>query len=106
MTDKQLHDILKLIEEAKDDCHCLTNNELNSLRITCEAEIYNRSVIAFRDRVDKAMPLADCTEADWEKFYSSPWTITFAGRTVTIFNEATIYNGMLDTLNELIDNCL
>ena len=115
MTEKQLHNMLKLINEIKDDCHCLSVKDINDLQITIQSEMYCQQIKAFRDHVNNSMPadMPNCTEeqqaaydAAWEAFYESDWTIMFGGKAVTIHNEATIYNGILDTLNELIDNCL
>lgn len=106
MTEKQLHDMLKLLNEVKDDCHCLSVKDLDSLRMTCEAELHAQSVKSFRDYVSESMPAADCSEADWHEFNETEWTIMFGRKAVTIVNTAPIYSGILDTLNEYIDECL
>ena len=98
--------MLKLINEIKDDCHCLSVKDVDDLQRTIQCELYCQQIKSFRDHVDNAMPEAEGSENDWDEFYDLDWTIMFGGKAVTIHNEATVYNGILDMLKDFVDNCL
>lgn len=106
--------ILKIINEKKDDIGCISTPELNNLRRSLKSAEYVLNIKDFYQYLYTAMPdlpnetqeEQDKYDIEWEKFYCTPFTITFGHKSVTIENEATIYNGILDTLNELIENCL
>lgn len=106
--------LLKILREKKDDIGCVSVKTVHDLLNKLKYLEYNKGIIEFHQMLVDAMPdLPNNTDEEqkafdkaWEKFYSTPFTISFGGKSVTIENEATIYNGIVDTLKELIDNCL
>lgn len=113
MTEKLLADMLRLISIAKTG-NSFTAEQLNSMHQKVSGELYAARIKQFKRMVDRALPdMPNDTEVRqqalnnaMDDFYDKSWTITFNGMSVTIENDATIYNGMLDTLNEIIDYCL
>jgi hypothetical protein len=55
---------------------------------------------SFRKHLQDSMPL---TDDGTEAFYDMKFTIDFNGKAVAISNCAAVYNGMLELIDELID---
>lgn len=109
-----IHNLKKILHEKRDDIGCVSVHTVYDLFDKLKYLEYNKNIIEFHQMLVDAMPdLPNSTPEEqkafdeaWEKFYSIPFTISFGGKSVTINNEATIYNGIVDTLKEMIDNCL
>lgn len=114
MNEKQLMNLQQLLKAAERDCGCLTVEEVDDLRIAVESELYVTRIKDFKCMLDAALPNMpnDTPERQavydeaMDDFYSTQWTIRFGYRSVTIDNDATVYNGICDMLTDLIDNCL
>lgn len=102
MTERQLMNMLQLLKAAEIDCGCLTIEEIEDLQQTVESELYALHIKEFEQFIENALPYADGSDEDWDKFYSHDWSVTFAGKTVTIHNDDAIYNCMHDALEEYI----
>lgn len=114
MNEKQLMDLAKLLKAAKEDCGVLSVNKIDDLARAVETELYVQRVQEFKKFLGKVVPDGPNStpeqeaafEAAMNDFYELDWTISFGGRSVTIHNEATVYNGVFDLLSEYIDDCL
>lgn len=115
MNQQQLFNLKQLIRDARHGDGGLTIEEIEDIQRYVDTELYVRRIKDFKQYLDKSLPYnmpnatpqqqADFEEA-MEQFYSKQWVIIFGNEKVVIDNEATIYNGILDTLSELIDHCL
>lgn len=112
---QQLRDMYDCNHEAMDadDSGDLltTIDELAQLRINLMHDNYIKEVTDFRDHVVSTMPESyeEETDADlkaWEDFYGLKWTISFAGKELTLVNEAGTYQPIVDMLNNYLDNYL
>lgn len=114
LTTEEVHNLMKILREKRDDIGCVSVHTVDELYNSLKCLAYVKSIKDFHSFLDGCMPdLPNDTPAEqkaydeaWEKFYETQFTIGFGGKMVTIENEATIYNGIMDTLKELIDNCL
>lgn len=104
MTERQLMNMLQLLKAAEIDCGCCTIEEIEDLQQAVKDELYALRIKDFRQLLDEALSNADRSEEDYDKFYNCDWSISFAGKTVTIHNEPVIYNGICDVLDECIEN--
>lgn len=104
MTVKELRQLLMVLKQS--DIGCLSIEEVNSLISTIEVEAYVQQVKDFKKFVDDLMSFDNDDEKAWDAFYDLKWTITFGNHSVTIGNEATIYNAMQDFLADFVENCL
>lgn len=102
MTERQLKGILHLLKTAKIDSNCLTTKEVADLQQTVKSKLNALCIKKFKQFIDDALPSADGSEEDWEKFYSYDWSVSFAGKTITIHNDAAVYNRIRDALDECI----
>ena len=115
MNQKQLFNLKQLIRDARHGDGGLTIEEIDDIQQAVDTELYVQRIKDFKQYVGKSLPYhmpnatpqqqADFAEAI-EQFYNKQWVIIFGNKKVVIDNEATIYNGILDALNELIDHCL
>lgn len=112
---KEIDLMLSLIKSLHvDDVKVLTVEEFNHLEVALMCAKYVQDIRDFYNHLMDAMPDApnntpeeqEAFDKEWERFYETPWIISFGGRSVRIENEATIYNGITDTLKNLIDDCL
>lgn len=112
---KEVDLMLTILKNLRvDDFRCLTIEEINHLEISLKSAKYNQDIRNFYNYIMDAMPDGpnstpeeqEALDKEWERFYETPWIISFGGRSVRIENEATIYDGITDTLKDLIDNCL
>lgn len=115
MDQRQLFNLKQLIRAARRGDGGLTMEEIEDLQQAVNTELYAQRIKDFKQYVDKSIPYdmpnaTPAQQADFEhameKFYNMEWVICFGTAQVIINNEATIYNGMLDVLSELIDYCL
>lgn len=114
LTEKELRMLSMIVRRFSDEIDFLTEEEVNHLITTLRCTREAREVKDFHNYLIEAMPDGpnstpeeqEAFDEAWEKFYETPFTISFGGKSVTIANDATIYNGILDTLKELIDYCL
>lgn len=114
MNEKQLMGLAKLLRAAKEDCGVLSVEEVNELARVVEVELYVQRVQDFKKFLSKVMPDGPNStpeqeaafEAAMNDFYELDWTISFGGHSVTLHNDATVYNGVFDLLSEYIDDCL
>ena len=112
---QQLRDMYECNHEAMDadDSGDLltTIDELAQRRINLMHDNYIKEVTDFRDHVVSTMPESyeEETDADlkaWEDFYGLKWTISFAGKELTLVNEAGTYQPIVEMLNNYLDNYL
>lgn len=114
LSTKDINMLSMIVKRFSDEIDFLTEEEVNHLETTlrCTKEVneiksfYNHLVDAMPDGPNGTSEEQAAFDKAWEKFYETPFTISFGGKSVTIANEATIYNGIVDTLKDLIDNCL
>ena len=118
---KTVRDMLKVIYEKQDDIGCLSVKDLQDLRRNLECLEYVKMVKDFHQFIIKSFPdvpqepgetneehmaIEKAYDEAMDKFYRTKWTIGFGDRTITIENEATVYNYITDMLEELIEYCL
>lgn len=97
--------MLKFINRFRDECDWMSEESVKRLERTLKSELYVRSIKDFYDYLINAMPEPD-DEAAWDKFYATPFHISFGEKSVRIENEAAIYEGIRCTIEEFIENCL
>ena len=105
MTSKDYTNMLRFITRFSDECDWMPEKDLEELKIAIEAERYVKDIKDFYEYLTSALPDANDNDA-WDKFYRTPFYISFGGRTVRIENEAVIYDGILAALNDLLENCI
>lgn len=104
--------LLKILREKRDDIGCVSTSVVDGLYERLKYVEYNATIIDFYKMLDKALPdLPSETPEEqtaydeaWDKFYRTPFTISFGDKSVKIENDAIIYNGILDTLKEVVEN--
>lgn len=114
LSEKSCVDLLRLLKTKYDEIDCMTIEEVESVERDLKCSLYVMRVKAFLKHVRDSFPdLPNDTpeeqekfDEEWDKFYNMPWTITFNGKSVTIENDATIYQGIEDTLTEIVNYCL
>ena len=89
----------------------ITIDELAQLRRNLMHDNYIKEITDFRDHVVSTMPESYEEETDanlkaWEDFYGLKWTISFAGKELTLDNEAGTWQPIVDMLNNYLDNYL
>lgn len=95
--------------DADDSGDLLTTiDELAQLRINLMHDNYIKEITDFRDHVVSTMPESYEEETDanlkaWEDFYGLKWTISFAGKELTLANEAGTWQPIVDMLNNYLD---
>ena len=105
MTSKDYTNMLRFITRFSDECDWMPEEDLAELKSTIEAERYVKDIKDFYEYLTSALP--DATDNDaWDKFYGTPFYISFGGRSVRIENEATIYDGILVALDDYLENCI
>ena len=72
--------------------------EVENLKI----QIQQAQVREFYWHMTNALDRCD-TEAEWEQFYESDFTITFQGKTVTLYNGAQIFQDIQSALECYMD---
>ena len=98
--------------DADDGGDLLTTiHELEQMRINLMHDNYIKEVTEFRDHVVSTMPESTEKEDEhslkaWEDFYELKWTISFAGKEVTLDNEAGTWQPIVDMLTDYLDNYL
>lgn len=109
---KAMYDCNHEVMDADDSGDLLTTiDELTQLRINLMHDNYIKEVTDFRDHVVSTMPESYEEETDdnlkaWEDFYGLKWTISFAGKELTLVNEAGTWQPIVDMLNNYLDNYL
>ena len=104
MTSKDYTNMLRFITRFSDECDWMSEDDLGYLRSTIETERNIQDIKDFYEYLVDALPDANDNDA-WDKFYRTPFYISFGGRSVRIENEAVIYDGILAALNDLLENC-
>lgn len=97
--------ILKFINRFRDECDWMSEEGVKKLEITLKSELYAHNIKDFYNYLINAMPESDDEDA-WDEFYTTPFRISFGEKSVRIENEATIYEGIRTTIEELIESCL
>ena len=103
MTSKDYTNMLRFITRFSDECDWMPEEDLAELKSTIEAERYVKDIKDFYEYLTSALPDANDNGA-WDKFYRTPFYISFGGRSVRIENEAVIYDGILTALDDLLEN--
>ena len=85
--------------------------ELEQMKRNLLHDDYIKKVTDFRDHVVSTMPESTEKEDEhslkaWEDFYELKWTISFAGKEVTLDNEAGTWQPIVDMLTDYLDNYL
>lgn len=88
-----------------------TIHELEQMKRNLMHDNYSKEITDFRDHVVSTMPESTEKEDEhslkaWEDFYELKWTISFAGKEVTLDNEAGTWQPIVDMLNNYLDNYL
>ena len=89
----------------------VTIHELEQMKRNLLIDDYIKKVTDFRDHVVSTMPESTEEEDEhslkaWEDFYGLKWTISFAGKEVTLDNEAGTWQPIVDMLTDYLDNYL
>ena len=89
----------------------VTIHELEQMKRNLLIDDYIKKVADFRDHVVSTMPESTEKEDEhslkaWEDFYVLKWTISFAGKEVTLNNEAGTWQPIVDMLTNYLDNYL
>ena len=98
--------------DADDSGDLLTTiHELEQMKRNLLIDDYIKKVADFRDHVVSTMPESTEKEDEhslkaWEDFYGLKWTISFAGKEVTLDNEAGTWQPIVDMLTDYLDNYL
>ena len=100
LTQKDIRNIARIIRKFEDEIDFLTIEEVEHLQSSLETEEYVKQIDDFKQHLDDVMPSADAGEEALEDFYGLKWTIEFAGKSVTLDNEAEIYN----VVGQLLDD--
>lgn len=109
---RDMYDCNHEVMDADDSGDLLTTiDELAQLRRNLMHDNYIKEITDFRDHVVSTMPESyeEETDADlkaWEDFYGLKWTISFAGKELTLDNEAGTWQPIVDMLNNYLDNYL
>lgn len=109
---KDVDKLERIIYNLKEEIGFLSVEDVEHLEQTLKNLAYVKAIKAFHKHLLDSMPnLPNDTPEDtydlaWQKFYETPFTISFGDKTVTIQNEATIWQGIVDALEEMIDYCL
>ena len=108
---KAMYECNHEVMDADDSGDLLTTiHELEQMRRNLMHDNYIKEITDFRDHVVSTMP--ESTEEDehslkaWEDFYELKWTISFAGKEVTLDNEAGTWQPIVDMLTDYLDNYL
>jgi len=103
MDEKRLKSMLQLVKTAKTG-HGLSVEEIDDLEDAITAELNNQQLIGFKAHMDDIMYANDASDEQIEDFYKLQWAISIGGKTVTFSNDAVAYNGVMSTIEELIEN--
>ena len=109
---KAMYDCNHEVMDADDLGDLLTTiHELEQMKRNLLHDDYIKKVTDFRDHVVSTMPESYEEETDanlkaWEDFYGLKWTISFAGKEVTLDNEAGTWQPIVDMLDNYLDNYL
>ena len=109
---KAMYDCNYECMDADDGGDLLTTiHELEQMRINLMHDNYIKEVTDFRDHVVSTMPESTEKEDEhslkaWEDFYGLKWTISFAGKEVTLDNEAGTWQPIVDILTNYLHNYL
>lgn len=109
---KAMYDCNYEVMDADDSGNLLTTiHELEQMKRDLLHDDYIKKVTDFRDHVVSTMPESTEDEDEhslqaWEDFYGLKWTISFAGKEVTLDNEAGTWQPIVDMLNDYLDNYL
>jgi hypothetical protein len=114
LSEKDLCMLSMIVKRFYDEIDFLSEEEVKHLsnmlkyaEKSCEIKnFYNHLIDSMPDMPNETHEQQAAFDKAWEKFYETDFIISFGDRGVVIANEATIYNGIVDTLKELIDNCL
>ena len=109
---KAMYDCNHEVMDADDLGDLLTTiHELEQMRRNLIHDDYIKKITDFRDHVVSTMPESTEEETDanlkaWEDFYGLKWTISFAGKEVTLDTEAGTWQPIVDMLDNYLDNYL
>lgn len=109
---RDMYDCNYEVMDADDSGDLLTTiDELEQMKRDLLYDDYIKKITDFRDHVVSTMPESyeEETDADlkaWEDFYELKWTISFAGKELTLDNEAGTWQPIVDMLNNYLDNYL
>ena len=109
---KAMYDCNHEVMDADDLGDLLTTiHELEQMKRNLLHDDYIKKITDFRDHVVSTMPESYEEETDanlkaWEDFYGLKWTISFAGKEVTLDNEAGTWQPIVDMLDNYLDNYL
>lgn len=103
LTQKDFHNLRKLVRRSQSKPCFLSIEELEDLEHKLTAAKYEQQLREFKQLMDDLMRKADESHEEQEKFYDLEWTIIFAGQTIKVGNGAAIYNGMHYFLDEELE---
>lgn len=101
-----------IMKQSEKDLRFLSTEEIEHLQQTIRCLLYTKEIKEFHKHLLDSMPNLpsdtpdDTYDMAWEKFYETDFVISFGDRSVVIKNEATVWQGIVDTLEEMIDYCL
>lgn len=104
MNHNKLLNLRRLVNQAilKEYCDYVDMSDLKDLKSTLDIAIEESNVKRFLKFVEDAMPTSD-DEAEWDKFYDKPFTITFNCQSVMLPMSACVYNDITSMLETYIE---
>lgn len=105
MKRKNLTTMLRIVQDINLDgtCDRYSIDEMNQLYTDLLIAIEEQDLKDFLIHVQDAMPTDD-SEASWDAFYSKPFRISFDCKSVEIPMDATVYQNIIDLLEEYIED--
>jgi len=107
ISSEDIHNLLRILREKRDDIGCLSVHTVDVLYDRLTGLEYNENVKEFYDWLINSLPFnEDNNDEEWDKWYSQKIHIMYGDRSITLNNEATLYNYMVDMFRFYINCCL
>lgn len=108
MTERTLRNLEQLLDQQ--NFRILTVEEIEEIRRQVKNDLREQQIKDFLIKLKLKLPdgpnetkeQQEAMDEAFERFYDQEWTIQFGELKVTIGNDAIMYNGICDTLAELI----
>lgn len=106
MTEQQLRTIQKLVRAAEIDCDCVSTEDIRDVKVAVESALYVYKLKAFHEYVVNSLPCSFDDEDETDAFYDRKFTISFGNQTISIPNNADLYDAMVAMLEKEIEEQL
>lgn len=98
---KQLQQLKLLLVVAEREVDYMPVEDIRCLKKIVDAESCKQQVEDFEQYVTDLMPAAADDDEAWQQFNDLQWTISIGDKSLTLINQATIYNAISEMLAEL-----